>query len=252
MPIRQVGKIRSAARPLPRTASGKRVRNRLLLLAPESEYLLLHPHLELVGLPLHLCVHEPHQRVDAVYFPNDGLISLVVELKDGKTVEAGLVGNEGVTGMPAVLGLIRSPLREVVQIAGEGFRVRLDVFMKVLRSTPCFKAALDLFAAGLAMQVAQTAACNRLHNIEHRLARWLLMAQDRLGSGLLPITHDFLAAMLGTDRPSVSLAAGVLQRKRMIRYRRGSVTIENRKQLEKFACECYAVVQEYSRQKGAA
>lgn len=252
MATRQAGKTRTSTRPLARTAAGKRVCNRLLLLAPESEYLLLRPHLELVALPHHRCVHEPHQRVDAVYFPNEGLISLVVELKDGKTVEAGLVGNEGITGMGAVLGLSRTPLREVVQISGEGFRVRLDVFKEVLRSTPGFKAMLDLFAAGLAMQVAQTAACNRLHNIEHRLARWLLMAQDRLGSELLPITHDFLATMLGTDRPSVSLAAGVLQKKKMIRYRRGSVTIENRKLLEKFACECYAVVQEYARQKGAA
>src|SRR5580698_4737346 len=180
-------------RPLARTAGGTRVRNRLLLLVPESEFLLIRPHLEPVPFPNHRCLHEPHQRVTALYFPNEGLISLVVELKDGKTVEAGLVGYEGVTGMPAVLGLSRSPLREVVQIAGEGFRVRLDILKDILPSTPRFKENLYLFAAGLAMQVAQTAACNRLHNIEHRLARWLLMAQDRLGTELLPITHDFLA-----------------------------------------------------------
>src|ERR1700733_8455687 len=139
MATKQAGKIRVSPRPLARTAAGKRVRNRLLLLAPESEYLLLHPHLELVVLPQHRCVHEPHQRVDALYFPNEGLISLVVELKDGKTVEAGLVGNEGVTGMPAVLGLSRTPLREVVQIAGSGFRIRLDVLKDILPSTPRLK-----------------------------------------------------------------------------------------------------------------
>jgi CRP-like cAMP-binding protein len=176
------------------------------------------------------------------------LVSLVVALKDGKTVEAGLIGNEGVAGMPAVLGLSKSPLREVVQIAGDGFRVRIEKVKDILRSTPHMQAILHRFAAGLAMQVAQTAACNRLHNIETRLARWLLMAQDRAESELLPITHDFLATMLGTDRPSVSLAAGILQKRNIIRYRRGSVRVVNRKKLERFACECYAVVQEYAGQ----
>ena len=152
--------------------------------------------------------------------------------------------------MPALLGLQQSPLREVVQIAGDGFRDQIEAILKdVLRSTPRLQAELHLFAAGLAMQVAQTAACNRLHQIEHRLARWLLMAQDRVESELLPITHDFLATMLGTDRPSVSLAAGVLQKKHLIQYRRGSVKITNRKKLEKFTCECYAVVQEYAGDK---
>jgi CRP-like cAMP-binding protein len=235
-----------APRPLRRTADGKPIKNRLFLSIPEKEYLALRCELEFVNLPHHRCLHEPHQRVDFLYFPNEGVISLVVELKDGKTVEAGLVGNEGVAGMPAILGLSRSPLRQVVQIPGEGFRIRVEKLKELLPSSPCLEATLQRYAAGLAMQVAQTAACNRLHNIEHRLARWLLMAQDRVESELLPITHDFLATMLGTDRPSVSLAAAELQKSEIIHYRRGSVRVVNRKKLEKFACECYAIVQEYA------
>jgi CRP-like cAMP-binding protein len=235
-----------AIRSSQRISGEKPIRNRLLLSIPEIEYLSIRSELEFVRLSHRRCLHEPHQRVDFLYFPNEGVISLVVTLKDGKTVEAGLVGNEGVAGMPAVLGLSRSPLREVVQIAGDGFRVRIGRLKDLLRSTPQLQAILHRYAAGLAMQVAQTAACNRLHNIEHRLARWLLMAQDRVESEVLPITHDFLATMLGTDRPSVSLAAGILQKSQIIHYRRGSLRVVNRKKLEKFSCECYAVVQQYA------
>jgi CRP-like cAMP-binding protein len=148
--------------------------------------------------------------------------------------------------MAAILGLSRSPLREIVQIAGDGFRVSVDALRELLPSTPALQAILNRYAAGLAMQVAQTAACNRLHKIEERLARWLLIAQDRLDSGIVPITHDFLATMLGTDRPSVTVAAGILQTNGLIAYTRGSVRILNRKKLEQFACECYALVKQYN------
>jgi CRP-like cAMP-binding protein len=233
-------------RPGERTnAAGKPVRNQILLSIPDTEYRAIRPHLEFLGLPQHRILHEPHQRLEFVHFPNAGLISLVVALQDGETVEAGLLGSEGVAGMPAVLGLTRSALREVVQVTGNGFRVRVATFREVVRSTPVLQAVLNRYAAGLAMQVAQTAACNRLHKIEQRLARWLLIAQDRVDSGLLPITHDFLATMLGTDRPSVSLAAGILQRTQIIEYTRGALKILNRKRLEKFVCECYAVVKQY-------
>jgi CRP-like cAMP-binding protein len=228
-----------------KTPDGKPIRNKILLSLAEIEYRLIHPHLKFRSLPRHLSLHEPHGTLTFVHFPNEGVISLVVELKDGKSVEAGLVGNEGVTGMPAVLGLSRSPLREVVQIAGCGFRVRVDTFKEILRSTPQLQVTLSRYAAGLGMQVAQTAACNRLHKIEERLARWLLMAQDRVNSDIISITHDFLATMLGTDRPSVTLAAGILQRKQIIGNARGAVRIVNRKKLEQFACECYSVVQQY-------
>jgi hypothetical protein len=167
---------------------GKPVRNKLLLAVPEEEFRSIRSHLQFVDLTHHFSLHQPHRTVQFAHFPNEGLISLVVELKDGRSVEAGLLGNEGASGMAAILGLSRSPLREIVQIAGDGFRVRVDVLRELLPSTPALQAILNLYAAGLAMQVAQTAACNRLHKIEKLLARWLLIAQDRLDSGIVPIT----------------------------------------------------------------
>jgi CRP-like cAMP-binding protein len=226
--------------------AGKPVRNRLLLALRDEEFRSIRPHLEFVNLPHHLSLHQPHRTVKYAHFPNEGLISLVVELKDGKSVEAGLLGKDGASGMPAVMGLSRSPLREIVQIAGNGFRVKISTLQEILESNPLMHVILGRYAAGLAMQVAQTAACNRIHKIEERLARWLLIAQDRLESGTVNITHDFLATMLGTDRPSVTLAAGVLQKREIIIYTRGSVKILNRKKLEQFACECYAVVSQYN------
>jgi CRP-like cAMP-binding protein len=236
-----------AMQPGERTSpEGKPVSNRLLLAMRDEEFRSVRPHLEFVNLPHHLSLHQPHRTVRFAHFPNEGLISLVVELKDGKSVEAGLLGKDGASGMPAVLGLSRSPLREIVQIAGSGFRVRIGTLREIVQTAPQIQVILGRYAAGLAMQVAQTAACNRLHKIEERLARWLLIAQDRLESGTVPITHDFLATMLGTDRPSVTLAAGVLQKKGIIVYMRGSVKILNRQKLEEFACECYAIVSQYN------
>lgn len=236
----------SGALPGERTApGGKAVLNRVLLKLPDNEFLVLRPHLEYIDMPHHMSLHQPHRALRYAHFPNEGLISLVVELKDGKSVEAGLLGKEGAAGLPGVLGLDRSALREVVQIAGNGFRVRVDTLRSILPSAPQLQSVLSRYAASLAMQVAQTAACNRLHKVEERLARWLLIAQDRIDAGVVPITHDFLATMLGTDRPSVSVAAGLLQTRQILEYKRGSVKIVNRKKLEQFACECYEVVRQY-------
>jgi CRP-like cAMP-binding protein len=171
-------------------------------------------------------------------------------MQDGRTAEAGIVGNEGFTGTPAAVGLSRSPLQAVVQITGDGFRVEIAALQTTLESTPHLQSLLSRYAVVQGMQVAQTAACNRLHDIKQRLARWLLMTQDRVDSESLPITHDFLATMLGTDRPTVSLAAGILQRKKIIEYTRGAVKVVNRKKLEDSACECYGIVQQYNGELG--
>lgn len=231
-------------------ANGKPVSNIILLSISDSDYSSLRPHLEYVSLPNHLVLHEAGGKLEFAYFPNRGLISLVVVMKDGKTAEAGIVGNEGFTGTLAAVGLSGGPLRAVVQITGDGFRVAVGALQHALESAPHLQLILSRYAAIRSMQVAQTAACNRLHDIEQRLARWLLMTQDRVDSGLLPITHDFLATMLGTDRPTVSLAAGVLQKKKLIEYTRGAVKIVNRKKLEDSACECYAVIQQYDGELG--
>jgi CRP-like cAMP-binding protein len=229
---------------------GKPVSNKILLSISDSDYSSLRPHLEYVSLPNHLVLHEAGGKLEFAHFPNRGLISLVVVMKDGRTAEAGIVGNEGFTGTLAAVGLSRSPLQGVVQITGDGFRVEVAALQNTLESAPDFQLMLSRYAAIRGMQVAQTAACNRLHDIEQRLARWLLMTQDRVDSGSLPITHDFLATMLGTDRPSVSLAAGVLQRRKLIEYTRGAVQIVNRKKLEECACECYGVIRQYDGELG--
>jgi CRP-like cAMP-binding protein len=235
------------AQPGERTnAAGKPVGNVILLSMCDSEYGLFRPHLEYVELPDHLVLHEAGAKLDFAYFPNRGLISFVVAMEDGKTAEAGVVGNEGFAGIPAAVGLSRSPLQAVVQISGDGFRVEVEALQKTLESAPHLQLLLSRFAVVQGMQVAQTAACNRLHEIEQRLARWLLMAQDRVDSGVLPITHDFLATMLGTNRSSVSLAAATLRKKNLIRYTPGAVTIVNRKKLESLACECYGIMQQHN------
>jgi CRP-like cAMP-binding protein len=230
--------------------TGKQVSNKILLSISDSDYSSLRPHLEYVSLPNHLVLHEAGGKLEFAYFPNRGLISLVVVMKDGKTAEAGIVGNEGFTGTLAAVGLHRGPLQAVVQITGDGFRVEVGALRNTLESAPHLQLMLSRYAVVRGMQVAQTAACNRLHDIEQRLARWLLMTQDRVDSGSLPITHDFLATMLGTDRPSVSLAAGVLQKRKVIEYTRGAVEIVNRKKLEDCACECYGVIRQYDAELG--
>ena len=246
---RHNGRVHS--QPSERTnTAGKQVSNKILLAISDSDYGALRPHLEYVSLPNHLVLHEAGGKLEFAHFLNRGLISLVVVMKDGKTAEAGIVGNEGFTGTLAAVGLSRSPLQGVVQITGDGFRVAVAALQNTLASAPHLQLILSRYGAIRGMQVAQTAACNRLHDIEQRLARWLLMTQDRVDSGSLPITHDFLATMLGTDRPSVTLAAGVLQKKKLIEYTRGAVKIVNRKKLEDSACECYGVIQQYDGELG--
>jgi len=225
---------------------GKAVCNKILLGIPDEEYRLLRPHLAYLDMPHHLNLHGPRDAIEFAYFPNRGMVSLVIVTEDGKSVEVGVLGNEGFAGAPLAVGLRRSTVAEVVQIAGDGFRVGLGAMQRVLRSAPELQGMLSRYAVLQGLQVAQTAACNRLHSVDQRLARWLLLAQDRVDSGQLDLTHDFLAMMLGTDRPSVSLAAKVMQRKKVIQYTRGAVKILNRKKLEGFACECYAVIQQFN------
>jgi CRP-like cAMP-binding protein len=227
-------------------SAGNAIRNRLLSAIPQNEFRHFRNYLEFVSLPQRQVLHQPHQPLEFAYFLNSGLISLVVVLTGGKTVETGIVGREGFVGIPSIAGLSRSPLLEVMQISGDGFRVPVASLQEALWPVPELRGLLLRHAVILGLHVAQTAACNRLHGVEQRLARWLLMAEDRVDSEILPITHDFLATMLGTDRPSVTLAARVLQKNQIIEYNRGSVKILNRAELEKVSCECYGVIRQYS------
>jgi CRP-like cAMP-binding protein len=227
-------------------ANGKAVQNVILCSLPDKEYNLLRPHLSTVDLPQYEILEEPGQKIEYTYFLNDGMTSLVALSRDGRSVEVGIVGKEGMIGMSLIAGLRQGTFRAIMQMAGNGVRVRAEVFQDILPSAPVLRSELSRFALMHGMQVAQIAACNRLHEVEQRLARWLLMCQDRFDCQLLPLTHEFLAQMLGTGRPSVSLAAGALENAGLIENLRGTVKILNRKSLEEAACECYGVIQHFN------
>jgi CRP-like cAMP-binding protein len=233
----------------PRTnASGRSVSNKILLSIPDHEYRVIRPHLEYLSLRDRCILQEANEKVGFSHFPNAGLISLLVATTDGRTVEAGVVRNEGVAGIATVVGMTRSPLREVALISTDGFKVQAGAMLNILKSTPQLQTTLSRYAVAQGMQIAQTVACNRLHRIEQRLARWLLIAQDKVDSSLFAVTHDFLATMLGTNRPTVSYAAAILQRRKIIKYTRGAMKVVNRKKLEASACECYWVIQQFDRE----
>jgi CRP-like cAMP-binding protein len=227
-------------------AAGRAVSNVILLSLPDEEYNLLRPHLEAADLPQYNILHEPGEKIDFAYFLNEGMTSLVALSVDGRSVEVGIVGREGMVGMSLMAGLLRGTFRAIMQMSGTGSRIRSEVFQAILPCASTLRSELSRFALMHGMQVAQLAACNRLHDIDQRLARWLLMCQDRVDSQLLPLTHEFLAQMLGTGRPSVTLAAGVLESSGLIENMRGTVKILNRKSLEEAACECYGVVQHFN------
>lgn len=231
-------------------ATGNAVKNALLLAIPDREFGLLRPHLEYVELPNHQILHEPGQKIEYAYFLNQGMISLVVLTSDGRSVEVAIVGHEGMVGTTLAVGLKRGPYRALVQISASGFRLKSELLEEVLARTPELRVILNRYVLIQGLQVSQVAACNRLHEVEQRLSRWLLMCQDRIGSEELPVTHEFLAQMLGTGRPSVSLAAGILQKAGMIENIRGTVKIVNRKGLEGAACECYAAMRHFSASMG--
>ena len=247
MALKDLGLVQAGERT---NIEGKAVTNRILLSIPDDEYTAIRPHLEYLALERHNSLHEPNETPRFVYFPNTGLLSLVVVTTDGRTVEAGIVGKEGIAGLTSAVGLTRNPLREVVQIAGDGFKIGSVALQNALSSTQQLQTILSRYAVLHGLQVSQTAACNRLHGAAQRLARWLLMTQDRVDAAILEITHDFLATMLGTDRPTITVAASHLQSKQLIKYSRGAVKILNRKKLESFACECYGVVQQFNGELG--
>jgi CRP-like cAMP-binding protein len=225
---------------------GKLVGNRILLALPDVEFEIVRPFLIAADPPPHAVLHEPGDKLEFVHFPNRGLVSQIIVTREAKTVAVGMIGNEGLIGVPAVMGMNRALHRAVVQIRAEGFRLRVEALSNLLPSAPKLQLLLSRYAVIQGMQAAQSAACNRLHGIEQRLARWLLTMQDRADGPLL-VTHDFLATMLGTDRPSVSLAAGILQRKGAIGYSRGVVHILTRGKIEEVTCECYEIIKQLNR-----
>ena len=234
-------------RPGTRTDStGRTVKNVLLLSIPDREYNLIRPYLEYVELEHHKMLHDQGQQIEFAYFPNDGMVSLVVSTSDGRSVEVGIVGREGMVGTPLAVGLRRAPYDAIIQIPGNGIMIDSKRLTSQLSSTPRLWLVLTRFVLMQGLQMAQVAACNRLHELEQRLARWLLMCQDRVDSERLFLTHEFLAQMLGTGRPSVSLAIGMLEHAGLIENIRGIIRVINRKSLEDSACECYRVIQHFN------
>lgn len=178
------------------------------------------------------------------------MASVVVTVANGDTVEVGVVGIDGVVGVPILLGTGSSPGRTFIQIAGSGFRINAKVLKEEFERPGELRRHLQRYLQAYFVQTAQTAACNRLHRIEERLARWLLTCHDRMDSDLLRLTHDFLGQMLGAPRTTVTLAARLLHQAGLIDYSRGLVTILDRAELEKTACECYPIVRDEFRRLG--
>lgn len=216
--------------------------NSLLASLPPPVIQQLRPHLLPVDLPKDRILHNPGQLIDTVYFLEDGVCSIVATMANGTTVEVGIIGRDGFIGIPVALGTFRSLNRSFIQIPGHGFQIRAKTLTEQLASSNELRLSLLRAVQGLIVQSAQTSACNRIHELHERLARWLLMCLDRVQVDRVRITQEFLATMLGTRRSTVTLAAGALQKAGIIEYHRGHVLIINRDALEQASCECYQVV----------
>ena len=220
------------------------VPNRLLAALPRKDYRKLLPFLEPVTLAFQEVLYEPHARIRHVYFPNDCFISMLTTVDADRAAEVGLVGSEGMIGVPVALGAAVSPFRAMVQGGGTAMRMKVADFRRDFSESAALRRELFLFTHLLMIQIAQTAACNRFHVVQKRMARWLLMTRDRVNSNEFRITQEFLALMLGVRRSRVSVAAGKLQERKLIGYRRGTVTILDQIGLEAAACVCYKTVKD--------
>jgi len=220
--------------------------NRVLAGIPQKDYERLLPGLEPVVLRFGQVLYDAGERMRYVYFPVDCLISLLTAVDKRRTLEVGMVGNEGMVGIPHIFGFGDSTVRALVQGGGTALRMSSASFRTEFKQNLLLQHALYRYTYALMAQISQTAACNRFHNAEQRLSRWLLMTRDRVGSNKFPLTQEFLAHMLGVRREGVTEAAGALRRRKLIGYRRGNVEILNSKGLEAASCTCYATVRNVS------
>lgn len=213
--------------------------NRLLSALPEQDMRYFSAEGNLVSFAARQVIYEEGASFDYIYFIEEGLISNLKLMRDGATAEIGIIGTEGMAGFPALLGAAASGQHVMVQIQTTALRVNVAACRDAFEQSAGIRRVIHRFAVAFLDLSAQTAACNRLHSIERRLARWLLMASDRIRSDRMSLTHEFLASMLGAHRGGVTQSAGELQRSGLIRYHRGQVDILDRAGLEATACECY-------------
>jgi CRP-like cAMP-binding protein len=225
--------------------------NQLLAKLPEADYRRLLPHLKPVDLPFDKVLYKARKPIDYVYFPTRGVLSALTMFENGDAIEVGTVGNEGMVGSTACLGLPTSPHQVVVQVGGAGLRMEAAVLVGIARSDGATRDLFIRYHAAFLAQVSQSVACNGRHSVSQRCCRWLLMTHDRVGSNEVPLTHEYLAIMLGVRRASVSLVLQPLQERGLIRSVRGNITILNRTDLEVASCECYQTCRdEYERLLG--
>lgn len=227
---------------MPATAQAPSYRNQILSALSKTEIAGLIPHLSPEDLPVGEKLLGAGEECVHVYFLESGLASGVVSMEDGTTVETGITGKEGVVGLPALLGTKSMPANFFMQIGGSGYKIRAEHLKEMYERPGTLRKQINRFIQVYMVQIAQTAACNRVHEVPHRLARWLLMCHDRIGSDTFIITQEFLGQMLGTPRTAVTIAAGTLRKAGLIDYYRGEMQIRNRKGLEDMACECYRTI----------
>jgi CRP-like cAMP-binding protein len=199
---------------------------------------------ELVDLALREQIYEPEQTIRAVYFPLDCVLSIVTRMRDGNQIEVGTIGREGMSAFPLLLGASTTANDCYCQVRGAAVRIDVALFRAIIASDEAFRRLLDRYLQAYVNMLGQLAACNRLHSVYERCARWLLMTHDRVRANAIPLTHEYLAMMLGTGRSGVTIAAGTLQQAGFIKYGHGIITILDRDGLEKSSCECYEVARE--------
>lgn len=222
------------------------LRNELLAGLSAADFELLKPHIKPISLVQGSILYEAGDRIDRVYFPNTGIVSLVIALSSGDHVEAAMIGRDGAVGGVAALNGAVATSKAIVQIAGEGVMVELAQVRRLADSSPAFRGELIRHDQIVLLQAQQSAACNAMHTVEARLARWLLRCSDLVDGDTLALTQEFLAEMLGSRRSTISLVAGTLQNAGLIRYRRGNIRILDMDGLRAAACECYAAVRTQS------
>jgi len=218
------------------------LQNGLLAALPPGEFARLRPALELVELEARQILYRAHTRISDVHFLESGIVSLVARLERGGAIEIGIIGREGMVGLPLALGAASSPNEALVQVKCRALRMDAEEFRQELERSPALLRQVLRFECAFHAQVAQTAACNGRHAVEQRLTRWLLMARDRLDTDDLPLTQELLSTMLGVRRASVTTTVGILQRAGVIDLVRGHLVILDRHRLEHMSCECYAAV----------